>query len=81
MSTRLDPNAGLCPHCENTGSLEKQLEGYLNCAHCDVAMIRHQLAEQLDRVAPEPGRTRDWAAFQLGRLAESGRMLKEQAQG
>lgn len=60
----------LCRHCENTGSLSKTLGGHLDCASCPIAEQRLALAEQLDKIAPEPGPARDWAAYQLGRLSE-----------
>jgi hypothetical protein len=61
---------GLCSHCANTGSLSKALDGHLDCAHCPIAEQRVALAEELDRIKPEPGPARDWLAFQLGRLSE-----------
>lgn len=70
-----------CPACHNTGSLSKELTGYLDCTSCDTADQRVQLAARLRYVAPEPGDVRDWAAYQLGRLAESERQLNDQAPG
>ena len=32
-----------CAHCNGTGSLSKQLDGYLDCVHCDAAEERAKL--------------------------------------
>lgn len=32
-----------CAHCEDTGSLSKSLDGYLDCGHCDIAAKRVEL--------------------------------------
>ena len=34
-----------CIHCADTGSLSKDIDGYLDCAHCDVAEERTALEQ------------------------------------
>lgn len=43
-----------CKFCEDTGSLQKSLYGQLDCAHCNVASERVQLAEFITTQRDEP---------------------------
>lgn len=58
----------ICTHCEGSGSLSKELGGELDCAHCDAAVKRAALNNELKDMDPADHRGRAWVAFQLGRL-------------
>jgi hypothetical protein len=38
----------MCDHCNDTGSLSKDLDGFLDCAHCDIAAERAKLEAWAD---------------------------------
>jgi hypothetical protein len=62
-----------CAHCNDTGSLSKELHGILDCGHCDVATERTVFANW----AREVVRENDpivclWLAHQRGRAAAAG---------
>lgn len=61
-----------CPHCNDTGSLSKDLGGYLDCAHCDVAEQRAALdawAGKACQHAPSASAER-WLIYQHGKAAQ-----------
>jgi hypothetical protein len=59
-----------CAHCNNTGSLSKSLDGYLDCAHCDVAEERRKLESWGLRLASLHGTTAAmWLIHQHGKAA------------
>jgi hypothetical protein len=59
-----------CIHCNNTGSLSKDLAGHLDCAHCTVANERAELEKwaKENRVSYVT-ETDLWLIFQHGRGA------------
>lgn len=59
-----------CIHCNNTGSLSKDLAGHLDCAHCTVANERAELEKwaKENRVSYVT-ETDLWMIFQHGRQA------------
>lgn len=56
----------MCAHCNDTGSLSKDLEGHLDCAYCDVAEQRAKFNRWAATVR-ERGAAAMWIAFQHGR--------------
>ena len=59
-----------CEHCNDTGSLSKALDGYLDCGHCDVADQRRDLEAWAHRQVAEHGAAAAiWLAYQHGRAA------------
>ena len=59
-----------CPHCNDTGSLSKDLHGYLDCAHCDVAEQRAGLeAWALANAKNCDDMTAAWLIYQHGKAA------------
>lgn len=60
-----------CDHCDGTGSLSKQLEGLLDCAHCDAARTRVLLEGWCRTYIPRGASqsTAAWLIYQHGQLA------------
>jgi ferredoxin-like protein FixX len=57
-----------CIHCSDTGSLSKALDGYLDCAHCDVAAERAKLeAWAFDLITKHGATAAMWLVYQHGR--------------
>lgn len=74
-----------CSHCNNTGSLSKELAGYLDCTNCGTADKRVELNESL-RLSGMKGTEIEVAAYcgyQVGyqdnndRLAAAHMLLRE----
>lgn len=62
-----------CTHCNNTGSLSKDLGGYLDCGHCDVAEERAKLEAWAVEMMTQHGATAAmWLVFQHGKAAVTG---------
>lgn len=62
-----------CAHCNDTGSLSKDLGGYLDCAHCDVASERAKLEAWAVEMMNQHGATAAmWRVFQHGKTAAAG---------
>jgi len=60
-----------CTHCNDTGSLSKELDGYLDCVHCDVAEQRAALdtwASTACQHAPSASAER-WMIYRHGQAA------------
>jgi ferredoxin-like protein FixX len=59
-----------CFHCNDTGSLSKALDGYLDCGHCDVAAERAKLEDWAFDLINQHGATAAmWLVFQHGQAA------------
>jgi len=58
-----------CPYCNDTGSLSKDLDGYLDCVHCDVAEERAQLEAWAAEHAPDCPTWDLWPIYQRGKVA------------
>lgn len=59
-----------CKHCNDTGSLSKDLDGYLDCAHCDVAEERAALEAWVIKNARNcDDMTAAWLIHQHGKAA------------
>ena len=62
-----------CIHCNDTGSLSKALDGYLDCPHCDVAEQRRDLEAWAHRKVAEHGAAAAiWLAFKHGMASAAG---------
>ncbi len=60
----------MCTHCENTGSLSKDLDGYLDCTHCEVASTRALIEAKAAKWAKTFSLDAMlWLAFQQGKEA------------
>lgn len=61
-----------CAHCDNTGSLSKDLDGDLDCAHCDVATERTLLEAWAKKNQVKYSFESDlWLIYQHGKQAVS----------
>jgi ferredoxin-like protein FixX len=59
-----------CSHCNDTGSLSKDLDGFLDCTHCDVATERAKLEAWAFELMAKHGATGAmWLVFQHGKAA------------
>lgn len=58
-----------CTHCDDTGSLSKELWGSLDCAHCGVAEERTVFDLWLTRELPNVGWVDGWIVYQRGKAA------------
>lgn len=58
-----------CAHCNDTGSLSKDIEGYLDCAHCGVADERAALEAWADKHAPGCPSWDLWPIYLHGKAA------------
>lgn len=58
-----------CTHCNDTGSLSKNLHGYLDCTHCDTAEERVAVNIWADRAAPYVDQVDAWLIYQHGKAA------------
>ena len=58
-----------CAHCNDTGSLSKNLHGYMDCAYCGVAEERVQVNIWADRTAPTVDQVDAWLIYQHGKTA------------
>jgi hypothetical protein len=60
----------MCSHCNDTGSLTKDLDGYLDCTHCDIAEQRTELEQWVVKHAKHcDDFTAAWLIFQHGKAA------------
>lgn len=61
-----------CTHCNDTGSLSKDLDGYLDCGHCTVAQERDALERWVLRNAKHcDDFSAAWLIFQHGKAAQA----------
>jgi hypothetical protein len=58
-----------CRHCNDTGSLSKDVIGYLDCPHCGAAEERANLEVWARRNAPSAGIVDLWTIYQHGKQA------------
>lgn len=58
-----------CTHCNDTGSLSKELWGYLDCAHCEVAEERMRVESWARRATPGVMAHDVWTIYQHGKAA------------
>lgn len=58
-----------CTHCNDTGSLSKDVDGYLDCGRCDTAQERAALTAWADKHAPDCPSWDLWAIYQHGKAA------------
>lgn len=59
-----------CQFCDDTGSLSKQLIGYLDCTHCDVAGERVNFEARAAHAKLLGGGVIDaWQLYQMGKAA------------
>lgn len=56
-----------CEHCDDTGSLSKEIEGQMDCAYCSVARERADLEVWALREGLRAGIADLWLIFQHGR--------------
>lgn len=64
-----------CLRCDDTGSLSRDPEGYLDCVHCDVAEERSEVeAWARGQLKKAPGsRTWVWLIYQHGKAAAAAK--------
>lgn len=58
-----------CTKCDDTGSLSKDLHGYMDCAYCNVSTERVQVNIWADRMTPNVDQVDAWLIYQLGKTA------------
>jgi hypothetical protein len=58
-----------CTFCNNTGSLSKDVDGFLDCTHCDVAEERVVLEHWAGQQKLDCGLAALWAIYQHGKAA------------
>ena len=62
----------MCEHCNDTGSLSKDIDGFLDCPHCDVAIERAGLEQWARReLAAASGLAAMWLIYQHGKAAQA----------
>jgi hypothetical protein len=59
----------MCTHCNDTGSLSKDLNGFLDCAYCDVAAERVALSQWAELTGVEVSISDLWLIYQRGKHA------------
>jgi len=59
----------MCTQCNDTGSLSKDIDGHLDCPHCDVAIERAGLEQWAGRQRLDCGLAAMWAIYQHGKAA------------
>ncbi len=67
----------MCDHCNDTGSLSKDIGGYLDCTHCHTASEREHLdnwirEQRHEGVMEHVGRIDAWLIYQRGKAAAAG---------
>lgn len=62
-----------CAHCDDTGSLSKEWDGYLDCTRCDVATERTQLDAWAAKHAPDCPSWDLWPIYQHGKAAAAAK--------
>lgn len=66
-----------CARCDDTGSLSKDLDGELDCAHCDVATERVALEAWARKEGVQYGsETSIWQVYQHGKAAATAGSVK-----
>lgn len=61
-----------CAHCNDTGSLSKDVDGFLDCPHCGVAAERDGLEQWAGReLADHSGLASMWLIYQRGKATGS----------
>jgi hypothetical protein len=58
-----------CEHCNDTGSLSKDVEGFLDCTHCETASERVMLESWAGKQKLDCGLAALWAVYQHGKAA------------
>ena len=58
-----------CAKCDDTGSLSKDLHGYLDCAYCSVSVERVQVNIWADRATPTVDQVDAWLIYLHGKTA------------
>lgn len=58
-----------CVHCNDTGSLSKNLHGYLDCPFCGTAEERVAVNIWVDCSAPNADLVDAWLIYQHGKAA------------
>jgi hypothetical protein len=58
-----------CEKCDGTGSLSKNITGYLDCGFCDAAQERMRVEAWARRAAPGAGLIDVWTIYQHGKQA------------
>ena len=61
----------MCRFCNDTGSTEKTLTGYLDCGYCSTADERMKLETWARREAPDVGRVELWTIYQHGKATQA----------
>lgn len=61
----------MCEHCNDTGSLSKDMEGFFDCGHCDVAQQRTELEAWADAHHVECYSADLWLIYQHGKAAQA----------
>jgi transcription elongation factor Elf1 len=61
-----------CTHCNDTGSLSKDIEGFFDCGHCSVAGERTALEAWADANHVECYSADLWRIYQHGKAATTG---------
>lgn len=64
-----------CVHCNDTGSLSKDIDGFLDCTHCDVAAERVMVEHWAREHAPDCPSWDLWPIYLQGRKAANARLL------
>ncbi len=59
-----------CPHCNDTGSLSKDLYGFFDCAHCTAAEERTALEAWAKANSVECYSADLWLIYQHGKAAQ-----------
>lgn len=62
-----------CAFCAGTGSLSKDIDSYLDCTHCDVAIERTLLEHWVTKHAKNcDDFSAAWLIYQHGRAEQAG---------
>jgi hypothetical protein len=59
----------MCTHCNDTGSLSKDLDSFFDCVHCGIAEERAALESWADERNVECYSADLWLIYQHGRAA------------
>jgi hypothetical protein len=63
----------MCEHCNDTGSLSKDIDGFLDCPHCDAAIERAGLEQWAGReLTQHSGLAAMWLIYQHGKATAAG---------
>lgn len=61
-----------CEHCNDTGSLSRDLHGDLDCPYCDIALERIAVKTWARRHTPDCDPVDAWLLHQHGKAAAAG---------